>query len=412
MTNRFKILGLSELYLPQKGGHTIWFHKILDNIGSSAVLTGLFAGQSATDRLNSVAVFRVRLERYPFLRPESAGVYFGLIKRGVRLVKACRPDVILCARPLPEGLAAIAIGALTKTPVVIFVHGEEVNRVRHDKTPPQRRRLTWCAKRAMMWWIVKHVDHIIANSSFTSGVLLAEGAAPDRLTVVYPGTDPNEFRPLGKDIDLLRKFGLTGSPVILTVGRLVLRKGHDQVIRALPVLVRKNPGIQYAIAGTGETEEFLRNLASDLGVTEHVVFLGYVPDELLPALYNLADVFVMPNRTLEPSLDTEGFGIVFLEANGCGKPVIGGRSGGVTDAVNAKGGFLVDGNSVDDITRVLSNLLTNSELRARLGREGRERVLTEFTWQHSAQKIEQILDSLRTRPHRLAFPVYRTAYWK
>ena len=402
MTNRFKVLGLSELYLPQKGGNNIWFHKILDNIGSSAVLTGLFAGQSATDRLNSVAVFRVRLKRYPFLRPESAGVYFRLIKHGIRLVKTYRPDVILCARPLPEGLAAIAIGALTKTPVIIFVHGEEVNRLRHDKTPPRRRRLTWCAKRAMMWWIVNHVDHVIANSSFTSKVLMTEGTAPDKLTVVHPGTDPNEFRPLGKDLDLLRKFGLTGSPIILTVGRLVLRKGHDQVIRALPMLVRKNPGIQYAIAGTGETEEFLRNLAGDLGVAEHVIFLGYVPDELLPGLYNLADVFVMPNRTLEPSLDTEGFGIVFLEANGCGKPVVGGRSGGTTDAVNSTGGFLVDGTSVDEITRVLSDLLANSELRTQLGRKGRERVLTEFTWQHSAQKVERILGSLRARPHRLS----------
>ena len=106
---------------------------------------------------------------------------------------------------------------------------------------------------------------------------------------------------------------------------------HDKIIEALPAILEQVPDVVYLIVGTGREEERLRVYAQEKGVADRVIFAGHVPDEELPAYYNAADVFIMPNR--EEGTNVEGFGIVFLEANACGIPVIGGRSGGTVDAI-------------------------------------------------------------------------------
>jgi len=167
---------------------------------------------------------------------------------------------------------------------------------------------------------------------------------------------------------------LNGARLILTVGRLVERKGHDVVIRALPGIRRAVGPVRYLIAGAGPEEARLRTLAREVGCADDVVFAGHVDDRDLPLFYAACDVFVMPSRALEQRDGIEGFGIVFLEAGACGKPVVGGRSGGIADAVlDGITGVLVDPRSVDEVTGALTRLLQDRGEAARMGGEGRRR---------------------------------------
>jgi phosphatidylinositol alpha-1,6-mannosyltransferase len=188
------------------------------------------------------------------------------------------------------------------------------------------------------------------------------------------GVDGERFRPDVNPRLIRDRYGLDGARVLLTVGRLVERKGHDVVIRALRRVSEAIGPVRYLIAGSGSEERRLRALAADLGCADEVIFIGHVSDEDLPPLYAACDVFVMPSRALQERDGIEGFGIVFLEAGASGKPVIGGRSGGITDAVlDGTTGVLVNPQDVEEIAEALIRLLRDREDAARMGEEGRRR---------------------------------------
>jgi phosphatidylinositol alpha-1,6-mannosyltransferase len=181
--------------------------------------------------------------------------------------------------------------------------------------------------------------------------------------------------------------------VVLTLARLEPRKGIDQALRALAVLDKAGrlpANCIYVIAGRGRLEQQLRALSEELGLSERVLFYGFVPDADVAALYEAADIFIQPNRDIEG--DTEGFGIVFLEASACGLPVIGGCAGGTADAI-AEGisGFRVDGESVHEISAALGTLIDDPELRGTLGRQGASRVASLFTVERAASEFEGLL---------------------
>ena len=179
---------------------------------------------------------------------------------------------------------------------------------------------------------------------------------------------------------------------MLTVGRLVGRKNIEGVLRALPRVTEMVPNLLYLIAGDGKDRERLEVASAQMGLSPFVRFLGYVPDGLLPALYCASDVFLMPSLERKNSQDYEGFGIVFSEANACGKPVIGGRSGGMADAViDGETGLLVDPHSVDEIAAAIIRLLTDQELAHRLGENGRRRVERELSWERVAERLAGFL---------------------
>ena len=152
------------------------------------------------------------------------------------------------------------------------------------------------------------------------------------------------------------------------------------------------PNAKYFVVGKGSYETKLRDLTRELNLESHVVFAGFVPQDELPLYYWASDVFVMPSRIERGSGDVEGFGISFLEANVCGKPVVAGRSGGVEDAVvHGKTGLLVDPESEEVVAEKIIELLTNEKLAATLGSQGRNRILDQFTWNHIAQMYLNVL---------------------
>ena len=233
---------------------------------------------------------------------------------------------------------------------------------------------------------------IMAVSKFTARELIKIGIPKEKVTVIPDGVDPEKFKPGLNSAMVERKHSLFNKKVILTVSHLVKRKGHANVIRALPNVLGKVPNAVYLIVGSGPEEVHLRKLARDLGLEDRVIFVTYVPDEELPSYYNASHVFIMPSYEIEEEGDVEGFGIVFLEANACGKPVIGGRSGGVPDAViDGKTGLLVDPLNINQIAEALVKLLTDSELAQELGEQGRKRVETELSWREVTKRILKVI---------------------
>jgi phosphatidylinositol alpha-1,6-mannosyltransferase len=179
------------------------------------------------------------------------------------------------------------------------------------------------------------------------------------------------------------------------------RKGFDNVMRALPQLVRQGIDAHYALIGIGEAEEYLRGLVDELGLADRVHLLGHVPYDDLPRWYCACDVFAMPNRDIGG--DTEGFGLVFLEAASAARPAMAGIAGGTGSAVvDGVTGLRVDGESVDAVAGGLARLLGDRDEAGRLGRQGRERVLEFFTHQRRVDQLRELAARGRYRPGAVA----------
>ena len=148
------------------------------------------------------------------------------------------------------------------------------------------------------------------------------------------------------------------------------RKGFDQTIRGWQNVIAEHPSAHLMIVGDGPQRAELQQLIESAGVQNHITLTGPLSDSDLLAAYRSADLFIMPNRTM-PDGDTEGFGLVFLEANACGRAVIGGRAGGAVEAVReGDTGLLVDGNSVQEIATAISRLLADGALLKHLEKGG------------------------------------------
>lgn len=229
------------------------------------------------------------------------------------------------------------------------------------------------------------IDGFFPVSNYTASLLHQEGVPKEKTHVVGNGTDPEVFKP--KDIrSLANELNVQNKKVILSICRLVPRKGLDLVVKAVGKIVDRRKDIVYLVGGTGPDEDRLKTLVADLGLRNYVKFVGRVPDDKMASYYSLGDVFVMPASSEPP--DVEGFGIVFLEANACGTAVIGSKTGGIPDAiVHGETGFLIQENNLDELVSYLEELLNNEELANKMGTKGREKILQKATWDHVSKSI-------------------------
>lgn len=263
--------------------------------------------------------------------------------------------------------------------IINYIHGEEVTSKAH---------YTFFGRSKQKY--LKRADAVVAVSNFTRRALIEiTHVPPERIEVIYNGVDLERFHVRERDPELVAKYGLAGKQVLLSVGRLVRRKGIDRMLEAMRTLVRDRPNLHYLIVGDGPYREELERMAQDMGISRHVTFAGTVDDELIGAHYALCDLFVLPNRAM-PDGDTEGFGLVFLEANACGKPVVGGRAGGVVEAVqDGINGLLVDGNDVGSIVSAISRLLDDRSLYESL-REGGLHIAHQSSWRSRTQQFQSL----------------------
>lgn len=238
-------------------------------------------------------------------------------------------------------------------------------------------------------FVLRRADGFFPVSHYTGQLLRERGVPPERITVIHNGADPASFHPVDAQ-DLRDELGLDHQKVVLTISRLVPRKGIDTVLRALPQVARQTPDVRYLIGGSGPDRDRLEALTHELHLDDRVRFLGAIPPDELSRYYNACDVFVMPSREDRPYV--EGFGIAFLEANACGKPVVGARAGGIPDAVrDGETGLLVEPDDETDLASALVRLLHDAPLAARLGRNGQQRVRDEASWEHVADQLYEAI---------------------
>jgi phosphatidylinositol alpha-1,6-mannosyltransferase len=236
-------------------------------------------------------------------------------------------------------------------------------------------------------------DLVLTISDYTQSYIESLRVSPSKIIKIRPATDPKQFRPGLKGCDLASSIGISGRIILLTVGKFTYDtryKGQDMVIRALAKVKRVIPQIIYVIAGVGSDEQYLKKIANECGVTNNVKFLSKVSDDDLPLLYKCCDAFIMVSREEKGFRYTnaEGFGIVFLEASATGKPVIGGRSGGIPDAVkDGVTGILVDPTNMDAIASAVIRVLTEPRLAEKLGNNGRRWIEEEMNWDRAAKEF-------------------------
>ena len=250
-----------------------------------------------------------------------------------------RPNLILSTH-LNFTSAAYWLKQLTGIPYWTVAHGIEA----------------WNIQSPHLKAALSHADLILAVSNHTRDHLLQTQNLDPNKVVLLPNTfDASQFKPAPKPEYLLQRYKLrSNQPVILTVARLAESeryKGYDQILRALPQIASVIPDVHYILVGKGNDRDRLEQLIEQLHLQQHVTLAGFVPDEELCDHYNLCDVFAMPSKQ-------EGFGIVYLEAMACGKPVLAGNQDGSVDALcQGALGALVDPDSVDDIAQTLIQII-------------------------------------------------------
>lgn len=375
---------------PQIGGISTMMAEVCRELGEHrvAVLTGV-KGRSDDARLAGIRLYRMNAELPPQSMPANLRLLASL---GLALARV-RPAVLQYAT-LEDAYLAYWTHRALRIPHVMYAHGNEI--LAAGRSPWNKPRVALLASSC-----------VVANSRYTEGLLRNLGLHAHQIRVVHPGCDLARFRPLQTTQE--ERMRLSGgrplARLLLTVGNLVERKGHDTVIRALSLLTKQGQDVVYLIVGDGPNRAALEQLAASLGMADRVVFLGRVNTPDLPLLYSAADIFIMVSRERLEHCDVEGFGIVFIEAAACGIPSIGGRSGGISDAVvDGVTGLLVDPLDVAEVARSIDVLLANRDLARRLGDAARYRAASQFSWSRFGATVASILDEVVRRPVQSVLP--------
>jgi len=321
------------------------------------------------------------------------GLISPLLTQFPRFFSAARPlvrtrpiDLVQCGH-VSVATAGYALKLTHGVPYVVYTYAQEIMEARIPKTR--------IANRLLGRAFLRSADAIFTISEFTKGEVLKWGVSEEKVVKIPLGPVSAATVDASTLQAVQERFGLFNKAVILTVGRLVERKGQDMILRAMPHVLTEVPKAVYLIVGTGPMEKALKREVCNTGLERHVVFAGDISHDEIASYYAVADVFAMPSRALLEKGDVEGFGLVFLEANAYGKPCIGGRSGGVPDAVlDGETGLLVDPWDPMDIARAILRLLKDQDLATHLGGNGRRRVEKEMNWTHAAQVVRATLSQI------------------
>jgi N-acetyl-alpha-D-glucosaminyl L-malate synthase BshA len=298
------------------------------------------------------------------------------------IVKKKKIDLIHAHWSLPQGFLGILAKYFFKIPCVTTLHGSDIFGLRH----PILRSLNKLA--------IDLADVCTANSRATAKTAKRIGVR-ENLRIIPMGVDPKRFQKTTEVGDLKKKHKLDGE-VILSVGRLIDLKGTDYLIKALPAVLLRFPEARALIIGSGPRKNHLLRLAKDLQIEQNIVFIDQIPHTELIKYYSLADVFVLPSITNKME-ETEGFGVVLLEAMACGLPVIGSDTGGIPDIIkNGETGLLVRQKDSQDLGNQLIKLLTDADLRKKMIGNARNLIEAQFSWEVVAERfIEIYRDVLR-----------------
>ena len=303
-----------------------------------------------------------------------------ITRKAVKILKQQQIKNVWFGAAAPLALMAEKLRSAGASNIVALTHGHEV----------------WWAKipilKSLLKKIIKDVDHLGYLGDFTKGEIAKISNQPQKFLQIAPGIDTEHFAPKSARGDLIEKYRLDGRRVIVSVGRLVHRKGQDELVKAMPKILEQFPDAILLFVGEGPIKQMLFNSAKQLGVLPKVVFAGRVSHHDLPDYICLGEIFAMPVRSRFSGLEVEGLGIVYLEASACGLPVIVGNSGGAVDAVlDQKTGLLVDGTKSDQIADAICELLANPERAKQMGAAGRDWVIKNWQLSNWSEKFNKVL---------------------
>ena len=364
---------------PRAGGIETFVHGLIERLpkGSVIVYTSAQANAQTFDAewLLKYGVEVIR-DRSKILLPTPR-----VIKACQKLISNRKLSKVAFGAAAPLAMMARAMRSAGAQKVVALTHGHEVW---WAKVPPFSFAIRYMSK---------NIDVITYLGDYTRGEIskaLSEADA-SKLVQIAPGIDVDHFIPTDSS-NLRAELGLTDKSVIISVGRLVHRKGQDKLISALPEIKTSVPNVHLVLVGVGPHQDYLEKLALKLNVSDCVTFIGRINYAELPKYICLGDIFAMPSRSRFFGLEVEGLGIVYLEASACGLPVVGGKSGGAPDAVLVgETGVVVDGTNPSEIAEACIELLNNPELCALMGANGRAWIIENWRWEIWATRYAALL---------------------
>lgn len=377
-----KSLIFSEIFPPMHGGSGRWLWEVYSRMSDKKYqfLAGAVEGDQDFDKKQSFMIDRVKFDYscwsdWGLMSIRSWIFYIKLFFATYKIVKRDNINVIHCGRCIPEGVIAFMLKKLLSIEYVVFIHGEDVENAATSRS------LTYIVKR-----VLQNADLLICNSKNSKRVLTAHWDVDiTKVIIEYPGVDTEKFKPADKNPTVRNNLGWSNRPTVLTVSRLEERKGHSNLIKALVNIKKEIPNILYAIVGGGPEKQKLEQLVETLKLEENVIFMSEIDDEIMLQCYQQADLFVLPNRDIGRNI--EGFGIVMIEAQACGLPVIGGNSGGTPETIiDGETGIIVDARNIKELENaVKSSLLNkNSSIESDIRRK---KWCDEFSWDNLTEKL-------------------------
>jgi len=380
VSNQQKVLLVTNDLGPRTGGIETFVLGLIEGLpkDSLIVYTSSQKGDKEFDKqlLEKFGAVVIR-DRAKILLPTPR-----VTRRAVKILKSTGAKNLWFGAAAPLGLMAGALRAAGATNILALSHGHEV----------------WWAKipllKGLLKKIIKDVDYLGYLGEFTKSEISKVSDQPEKFVQIAPGIDTNHFTPKQPRADLIQKYQLDGRRVIVSVGRLVHRKGQDELVKAMPKILESFPDAILLLVGEGPIKQMLFNSAKQLGVLTKVVFAGRVSHQDLPDYICLGEIFAMPVRSRFSGLEVEGLGIVYLEASACGLPVVVGNSGGAVDAVLDKvTGVLVNGSNADEIAEKICELLANPQAAKQMGQAGRGWVIENWQLNSWSKKFNSLLIS-------------------
>jgi phosphatidylinositol alpha-1,6-mannosyltransferase len=375
-----KIICITNDFGPRAGGIETLVIGLIERLpmGSVTVYTSQQGDTKAYDQkwLDQFGVTVIR-DKSKVLLPTPR------VTRAIRqLISTQKIEVVFFGTAAPLAVMAQGLRKVGAKKIVSLTMGHEV----------------WWAKLWPFKWAIRyignHVDHLTYLADFTRKEIarsLSEDAA-SAMVKIAPGIDSAHFAPQSSAIELRQSLGLANKKVIVSVGRLVHRKGQDLLITALPQILQHHSDAHVLLIGAGPHKKHLEDLVEKFSVQDAVTFVGRIQDADLPRYICVGDIFAMPSRTRLAGLEVEGLGIVYLEASACGLPVIAGKSGGAPDAVlEGETGITVDGRDPAAIASAVKYLFDDPMRAKEMGQRGREWIISDWRWDVWATKFTDLL---------------------
>ncbi|MCF7805436.1 MAG: glycosyltransferase family 4 protein [Candidatus Marinimicrobia bacterium] len=369
---------LTHAFPPMRGGFSRYTFEIFRHWVAQGIDAEVWTSVDFNDSpiLNEAKLYS-RVHYIQRNRDDTLGA-FQVFRKFWQKVKEDRPQYVFFPTWVPYAFFTPMI-PFPAHKVIIATHAAEILGLYPKSTFKAHPVVKYLGRRAL-----RRADYVFTISNYTENLLVDLNVNQGAISKFPNGVDIKKFRQIAVNKrELLRRYSLRHvgeEPVLLTVAQLNPRKGIDTAIRIVADLKNEGMPVQYVIIGTGEYEQELHQLVAHHNIESRVHILTNVDDADLVKFYNICDLFILLSRH-EGERNIEGFGIVFLEANACGKPVIAGKSGGIPDAVvHGKSGYLVDPGDISEIKFRIRYLINNPEVADEMGQYGEERAETKFTW--------------------------------